>query len=121
MKNLLCIPGTLLLLAVTALSTELLQTESVTAACLAATRGLGRWTDDIRAADIYLRVGDELVLVASNRRTEAAPLPAAVLREHVARGELGMKTGRGLREWPADEAQAVRDRLVDHLVRTTRS
>jgi hypothetical protein len=30
-----------------------------------------------------------------------------------------MKTGRGLRDWTADEAQAVRDRLLDHLVKTT--
>jgi hypothetical protein len=69
------------LLAVTALGRELLRAESVTSACLAAVRGLSRWSDDIRAADIYLRIGDELVLVASNRRTEAAPLPGAVLRE----------------------------------------
>jgi hypothetical protein len=69
------------LLAVTALSRELLRSGSVTSACLAAVSGLARWSDDIRAADIYLRIGDELVLVASNRRTQAAPLPGAVLRE----------------------------------------
>lgn len=67
--------------AVTALSRDLLRAESVTSACLAAVGGLARWNDDIRAADLYLRIGDELVLVASNRRTQAAPLPGAVLRE----------------------------------------
>jgi len=65
----------------TSLSGELLQAESVTDACAAAPRGLARWSTDIRAVDVYLRVGDELPLVASNRRTQAAPLPGAVLRE----------------------------------------
>lgn len=87
------------LLAVTALGRELLRAESVTSACLAAVRGLGRWPDDIRAADLYLRIGGELVLVASNRRTEAAPLPAALLREaaehdgHVVIGQQIDETG----------------------------
>jgi GAF domain-containing protein len=67
--------------AVTALGRELLRAEGVIDACLAATRALGRWPADIRAADIYLRIGDEIPLIASNRRFEAAPLPASVLAE----------------------------------------
>ena len=47
--------------------------------------------------------------------------PAEVLQDHVERGELGMKTGRGFRTWTADEAQAVRERLLGHLVQTTRA
>jgi hypothetical protein len=73
--------------AVTALGRHLLRASSVTDACLAATRALGRWPADIRAADIYLRVGDELPLVASNRRTEAAPMPASLLQEVSRAGE----------------------------------
>jgi 3-hydroxybutyryl-CoA dehydrogenase len=52
---------------------------------------------------------------------DGSPAPAEVLREHVQRGDLGMKTGRGFREWPADEAQAVRERLLAHLVQVTRA
>ena len=74
--------------AVTALGRHLLRAESVTDACLAATRALARWPADIRAADIYLRVGDEPALVASNRRAEAAPVPASVLAEVLAGGEI---------------------------------
>jgi 3-hydroxybutyryl-CoA dehydrogenase len=69
---------------------------------------------DLVGLDLTLAI-HEYVLPHLDR----APGPAAVLREHVARGELGMKTGRGLRDWTADEAQAVRDRLLDHLVKTT--
>ena len=36
--------------------------------------------------------------------------PAAVLREHVARGELGMKTGRGFYEWTPETIAAERAR-----------
>jgi 3-hydroxybutyryl-CoA dehydrogenase len=38
----------------------------------------------------------------------------------VARGELGMKTGKGFRTWTAAEAQAVRNRLRDFLVEAAR-
>jgi hypothetical protein len=74
--------------AVTALGRHLLRAENVTDACLAATRALARWPADIRAADIYLRVGGEPALVASNRRAEAAPVPASVLSEVIAGGEV---------------------------------
>ncbi len=74
--------------AVTALGRHLLRAENVTDACLAATRALARWPADIRAADLYLRVGGEPALVASNRRAEAAPVPASVLSEVIAGGEV---------------------------------
>lgn len=41
----------------------------------------------------------------------AAPL----LDELVASGHLGMRTGRGLRDWTDEQAQQTRDRLFDHL------
>ena len=66
---------------------------------------------DLVGLDLTLAI-HEYVLPHLDR----TPGPAAVLREHVARGELGMKTGRGLRDWAPDEAQAVRDRLLDHLM-----
>jgi 3-hydroxybutyryl-CoA dehydrogenase len=46
--------------------------------------------------------------------------PSPLLREKVERGELGFKTGRGLRDWSPEEAAASRRRLMEHLVRMTR-
>jgi 3-hydroxybutyryl-CoA dehydrogenase len=66
---------------------------------------------DLVGLDLTLAIHDYLL-----PHLARTPEPAAVLREHVARGELGMKTGRGFRLWTADEAQAVRERLLDHLV-----
>lgn len=42
--------------------------------------------------------------------------PAQALRDKVARGELGMKTGRGFFDWPEDKKRAERARY-DHLLR----
>jgi 3-hydroxybutyryl-CoA dehydrogenase len=41
--------------------------------------------------------------------------PSAGLREHVERGELGMKTGAGFRVWSEAEAEAVRERVLARL------
>jgi 3-hydroxybutyryl-CoA dehydrogenase len=53
------------------------------------------------------------VLIADLDRT-AGPHP--FLREKVAAGKLGMKTGEGLRKWGPGEADAVRERLSQFLV-----
>ncbi len=53
------------------------------------------------------------VLIADLDRT-AGPHP--FLREKVAAGKLGMKTGEGLRKWGSGEADAVRERLSRFLV-----
>lgn len=47
---------------------------------------------------------------------DARPGPAPLLRSLVERGELGMKTGRGLRTWTDEQAETVRQRLFDHLL-----
>ena len=70
---------------------------------------------DLVGLDLTLSI-HEYLMPHLSRASE----PAAVLREHVERGELGMKTGRGFRTWPAGEAQEVRERLVGHLVATSR-
>lgn len=88
------------LVAVTALGRELIRAESVLDACLAAARGLGRHRDDIQAADIYLRVEDELALLASNRRNEAAPLSTQRLQEIVT-GTDPVVIGQDLPDGPA--------------------
>jgi 3-hydroxybutyryl-CoA dehydrogenase len=45
--------------------------------------------------------------------------PSAGLRRRVERGELGMKTGAGFREWSADDAAEVRARVLDRLAAET--
>jgi 3-hydroxybutyryl-CoA dehydrogenase len=53
----------------------------------------------------------ETLLAHLDRSTEPHPL----LREKVASGKLGMRTGEGFRKWTPEQAQAVRDRLSRHL------
>jgi 3-hydroxybutyryl-CoA dehydrogenase len=45
----------------------------------------------------------------------ASPRVAPVVEERIASGDLGMKTGRGLRNWSDEEARATRERLFEHL------
>lgn len=46
--------------------------------------------------------------------------PHEYLQAKVAAGDLGFKTGAGFRTWTADEMQALRKRLSDHLVAAQR-
>jgi 3-hydroxybutyryl-CoA dehydrogenase len=46
---------------------------------------------------------------------DRTPGPAALLRDKVARGELGMKSGKGFRTWLQGEPAAVRKRLLRYL------
>lgn len=41
--------------------------------------------------------------------------PSAGLRQRVESGELGMKTGSGFRNWPTEDAEEVRRRVLEHL------
>lgn len=45
-----------------------------------------------------------------------AETPSRTMDEHIEKGELGMKTGQGMREWPPGTADAVRSALSAHLV-----
>lgn len=65
---------------------------------------------DLVGLDLTLAIHD-YVFPHLDRSTE----PAALLRELVAEGALGMRSGRGLRTWTETEAQAVRTRLMRHL------
>jgi 3-hydroxybutyryl-CoA dehydrogenase len=49
---------------------------------------------------------------------DTSPEPNPMLSDHIAKNELGMKTGRGLREWPPGTADAVRDKLRTHLLQS---
>ena len=47
---------------------------------------------------------------------EASGEPSPLLREKVAAGDLGFKSGRGFAEWTPESAEASRKRLVAYLV-----
>jgi 3-hydroxybutyryl-CoA dehydrogenase len=50
---------------------------------------------------------------------DARPHPSPLLRRLVEQEALGMKAGRGFREWTDEGAERVRERLFDHLVAAT--
>jgi 3-hydroxybutyryl-CoA dehydrogenase len=47
----------------------------------------------------------------------SAGAPARMLTQLTDEGLLGMKTGKGLRTWPTERADEVRERLFEHLRR----
>lgn len=68
---------------------------------------------DLVGTDLALMV--HRTLLADLDRT-AGPQP--LLEELVRAGHLGMKTGKGFREWNGESAQGVRDALARHLAQT---
>lgn len=52
---------------------------------------------------------------------DCTPQPHALLQQKVAAGELGMKTGRGFRDWTPEQAAEVRRRLSAYLADMARS
>ena len=65
--------------------------------------------------DLTLAVAEQL-FPAIDRSTA----PPASLREKVARGELGLKTGKGFYAWTPEEAAALRQRISDGLAAISR-
>jgi 3-hydroxybutyryl-CoA dehydrogenase len=65
---------------------------------------------DLVGLDLTLQIHD-YVLPTLDPPSE----PSAALRRHVARGDLGMKTGRGFRAWSPGEPEDVRRRMLEHL------
>ena len=65
---------------------------------------------DLVGLDLTLDIHQ--TLIPSLDRSAA---PQALLREKVAQGKLGMKTGEGFRRWTAEQADAVRRRLSQFL------
>jgi 3-hydroxybutyryl-CoA dehydrogenase len=65
---------------------------------------------DLVGANLTLDI-HETLLKHLDRSIEPHPF----LRELVAQGKLGMRTGEGFRNWTPEEAQAVRDRLSRYL------
>jgi 3-hydroxybutyryl-CoA dehydrogenase len=71
---------------------------------------------DLVGLDLALDIAE--VLYEHLDRTAAAP---TILREKVKAGQLGMKTGEGLRKWPPGQADAVRERLSRFLAEQARA
>ncbi len=66
-------------------------------------------------------VGTDLTLMVHTSLLpdlDATPGPQPLLTDLVAAGHLGMRTGKGFREWTAESAQRVRDALVRHLAQS---
>lgn len=59
--------------AVTTLKDALAEAAQVTDACVAAVRALSEHQEDVRTVDVYLRIEQEPVLLASTRRKEVSP------------------------------------------------
>ena len=59
--------------AISTLKDALAEAAQVTDACVAAVRALAEHQDDVRTVDVYLRIEQEPVLLASTRREEVSP------------------------------------------------
>ena len=92
------------LACVAAVTAALVGTEHVTDVCVHATSALARSAADIRAADLYLLLDDELALVSSNRRGEAPPVDLAIVSDVARTGEARVLGGAEWDEAPADHA-----------------
>lgn len=69
---------------------------------------------DLVGTDLTLDIHEQVL-----HDLDATAGPSPYLRQLVAEGRLGMKTGSGFREWTDDEAAAVRTAVTDHLVHLT--
>jgi 3-hydroxyacyl-CoA dehydrogenase len=65
--------------------------------------------------DLTLAVADQLFPAI-----DRSPEPPPSLREKVARGELGLKTGRGFYDWTPESASALRNRISNALAAIAR-
>ena len=66
---------------------------------------------DMVGLDLTLAIHDYLL-----PHLEASGEPSPLLREKVAKGELGFKSGRGFQDWTPEQAEESRRRLASYLV-----
>jgi 3-hydroxybutyryl-CoA dehydrogenase len=66
---------------------------------------------DMVGLDLTFSIHDYLL-----RHLESSPEPSPLLREKLAAGDLGFKSGGGFREWTPEQTQASRDQLLAYLV-----
>jgi 3-hydroxybutyryl-CoA dehydrogenase len=65
-------------------------------------------------------VGTDLTLAIHNyilKHLERSPEPSPLLKEIVARGDLGFKSGRGFQQWSAEAAAETHNRLKTYLLK----
>jgi 3-hydroxybutyryl-CoA dehydrogenase len=67
-------------------------------------------TADLVGLDLTLDIHEQVL-----SDLDRTPGPSPYLRELVARGDLGMKTGRGFREWDRDAPARTRETLMRYL------
>jgi 3-hydroxybutyryl-CoA dehydrogenase len=68
-------------------------------------------TADLGGLDLALNIHEQILPFI-----DRTPGPLQVLRDRVAAGELGMKTGQGFLPWTDETARAAHARLADHLI-----
>jgi 3-hydroxybutyryl-CoA dehydrogenase len=64
-------------------------------------------------------VGLDLTLAIHNyilKYIDSSPKPSSLLREKVAREELGFKTGQGFQTWSTEQIKSSRDKLLEYLI-----
>lgn len=66
---------------------------------------------DMAGLDLTLAIHDYIL-----KHLESSPDPSSLLREKVAKGELGFKTGQGFQTWSVEEVDKSRGRLLDYLI-----
>jgi len=68
-------------------------------------------TADLGGLDLALSIHEQILPFL-----DRTPGPLQVLRDKVAAGKLGMKTGQGFLPWTDETARAAHARLADHLI-----
>ena len=68
-------------------------------------------TADLNGLDMILSIHEQILPFI-----DRTPGPLQILKDKVAAGDLGMKTGRGFLEWTPEQAAAARQALSDHLI-----
>lgn len=69
---------------------------------------------DLVGTDLTLAIHDYIL-----KHLERSPDPSPLLREIVARGDLGFKSGQGFQKWSSEEIQKTHNRLKVYLLKVT--
>lgn len=69
---------------------------------------------DLVGTDLTLAIHDYLL-----KHLERSPEPSPLLKEIVARGDLGFKSGRGFQQWSDEEIADTHNRLKTYLLKVT--
>lgn len=70
---------------------------------------------DLVGTDLTLDIHENVLFDLESRKG-----PSPYLKQLVEEGRLGMKSGKGFRDWTEEQAQEVRDRVTSHLSKLER-